>query len=104
MDPSGGARFVRVDIRSLGQKRAANYAAKYVAKDFGEQLPKGTHRYVASHGLVSPQTHRIGTAELCRIVRSGIILGRGVGEYTLTSAYDGRRDGKPFLWLAFDTG
>ncbi|TLM78929.1 MAG: hypothetical protein FDZ70_03305 [Actinobacteria bacterium] len=53
MPPSGGARFVRVDLKLWGSvERAATYAAKYAGKTFdGDGRGKGRKRYLVARGL-----------------------------------------------------
>ena len=54
MEPSGGARYVRVDLKDWGSaSRAAGYAAKYIGKSFENgNLGKNRRRFLASHGAV----------------------------------------------------
>lgn len=102
--PSGGAKYVRIDVEELPTKQAANYAAKYVTKDWGEghQLAKGAKRYVSSHGLERSRSNRVPLTSLRRWISHGYITGRSFEELLLVSAYDGRQDGRPFIHLGFD--
>lgn len=54
IEPTGGAQYVRVDVKAWGSaKAAAGYAAKYVGKSFEDgHLGKHRRRFLASHGAV----------------------------------------------------
>jgi len=54
MEPSGGARFVRIDVKAWGSAcRAAGYASKYAAKTFEQaSIGKGRRRFLSSQGAV----------------------------------------------------
>lgn len=59
VEPSGGARFVRVHVKARwrrGRLGAALYASKYVAKTFLEgHVGKGRQRYLTSEGDALPE-------------------------------------------------
>jgi hypothetical protein len=51
IEPSGGARYTRIDVKAWGTAAdAARYAAKYVGKGLGEGLGKNRRRFLSAQG------------------------------------------------------
>ena len=52
--PSGGATFVRIDVKAWGSAaKAAAYASKYISKTFGQgHIGKGRHRFLCAQGAI----------------------------------------------------
>jgi hypothetical protein len=65
MEPTGGAEYVRVDVKAWGSaEAAAGYAAKYVGKSFEQgHLDKHRRRFLASQGAVV-ESQRASAASL----------------------------------------
>jgi hypothetical protein len=99
MGPSGGARFVRIDVKRWGSAAAASgYAAKYVGKTFeGAAIGKGRRRFLISLGAeVEAQRFIAGSVEDVAAVVREEVPGAHVIE---VPAEDGR---PPIVWAGWD--
>lgn len=99
MPPSGGARFVRIDVKRFGDaERAAMYAAKYVGKAFesGER-EKGRKRYLRPTRLAVEVGQ--GSAGSLAEVRDAI---NEIGARTSFSSSDAKEwQGPPMVWATW---
>jgi hypothetical protein len=99
IEPSGGARFVRVDVKRWGTaSRAAGYAAKYVGKTFeGAAIGKGRRRFLVSLGA---------EIEAQRFVAASVEEVAAAVREEVPSAYVievGAEDGRPpIVWAGWD--
>jgi len=96
MEPSGGARFVRIDVKQWGNaSQAAGYAAKYVGKTFEDgQLGKYRKRYLVSRG-VNIECNKGGANTLAEVEK---VLDQIEGIHVYKSSDDSDRDGPPMVW------
>lgn len=97
MPPSGGAVWVRVNLKDWGTaKAAAGYAAKYVGKTFEEgHVGKHRRRFLASLGaLVEPSRVGADTLEQVEEIAASV----PGGQCHISEAEDGR---PPILWAAW---
>ncbi len=99
MGPSGGARFVRIDVKRWGSpSAAAGYAAKYVGKTFeGASIGKGRRRFLVSLGAEIEAKRFVAESveEVAAVVREEV-PGAHVIE---VPTEDGR---PPIVWAGWD--
>lgn len=76
MPPSGGARYVRIDVKDWGTAaHAASYASKYVAKTFdGDDRTKGRKRFLRARSM-TVQVERGGAASLREVKEAASQIG-----------------------------
>ena len=98
MHPSGGAEYVRIDVKRWGSSAsAARYAAKYVGKSLeGTGLGKNRRRFLASQGAVveAEKAYADSLDEVQEVAES--IPG---GYVIKTESEEGR---PPIVWASWD--
>ena len=99
MEPSGGARFVRVDVKAWGSAtRAAGYASKYAAKTFEQaSVGKGRRRFLASQGADVEKQEFVARSveEVADIVRE-------VAPSALVIEVGSEEGRPPIVWAGWD--
>lgn len=98
MHPSGGAEWVRLDLKDWREAgAAAGYASKYVGKAFDEgQIGKHRRRFLASLGALV-EVERASARSLAEVVQ--VVRSVPCGMLREIEGEDGR---PPMVWAAWD--
>jgi hypothetical protein len=99
MHPSGGATWVRIDVKDWGTSaNAGGYASKYVGKSFeAAELGKNRRRFLASHGAVV-QSEKAWAESLSEV--EAVCESVPGGQVVLTE----REDGRPaIVWAVWES-
>ncbi|MDZ4655876.1 MAG: hypothetical protein U1F44_08380 [Coriobacteriia bacterium] len=102
MVPSGGATFVRIDVKRWPDAaRAASYAAKYAGKSFdGDDRQKGRKRYLIPRGLDVP-VQRGGALNLDEVREA---IGQIGATVVFESSEDAEWRGPAMVWSSWNGG
>lgn len=101
MNPSGGAKFVRVHVKRLGStRRAAMYVSKYITKELGLYIPKGRKRYKYGKNTSIPEPKSVDYFN-CGIYEAYRFILDGLEEHSISDFYSWIYDPLNDRWPCF---